>query len=287
MSRWCACALALAAGLATITTVNGAEMIAIPAGILRMGSNDGEPAERPVHRVQVSRFLIDRHEITNTEFAAFVAATAYVTDVERGGAGWHWKNGRWKQIKGADWRHPYGPNSSIAERGAYPVVQVSWNDGRAYCAWTGKRLPSEAQWERAARGDGARRYAWGDAAPHEGNLYRASYGTDACCRTDRGDGYLYSAPVGSFAAGRTPLGVDDLTGNVWEWVEDAYDPGYYARAPKRDPVNRTPSGRRVIRGGGWGNNPWGMRATLRHANPPRFGLSMVGIRCARSPSPGP
>jgi formylglycine-generating enzyme required for sulfatase activity len=113
------------------------------------------------------------------------------------------------------------------------------------------------------------------------NGYRASYGSDDCCRADTGDGYLFSAPVGSFPAGLSPFGVADLAGNVWEWVQDWFDPASYARAPALDPLNRTPTGRKVIRGGGWGNDAWGLRSTLRHANPPDIGLSMVGVRCAR------
>lgn len=280
MSRGRIFNIACAAGLAASTITCAAERITIPAGTLLMGSREGDGAERPVHEVRVSSFSIDRFEITNTQFAAFVAATAYVTDPERSARGWHW-DGHWRQVNGANWRHPYGPDSSSSGLGSHPVVQVSWNDARAYCAWAGARLPTEAEWEHAARGAGTRRYAWGNAAPHAGTLYRASYGSDACCRSDAGDGYAYSAPVGSFPLGRSPLGVDDLTGNVWEWVADTYDPGYYRHSPLKDPVNRSAGAKRVIRGGGWGNNPWGLRATLRHANPPQYGLSMVGFRCAR------
>jgi formylglycine-generating enzyme required for sulfatase activity len=100
-------------------------------------------------------------------------------------------------------------------------------------------------------------------------------------RAEAGDGYLFTAPVGSFPLGRSPFGVEDLAGNVWEWVEDSFDETFYARSPASDPVNRGPAGRNVIRGGGWGNDAWGLRSTLRHANPPDIGLSMVGIRCGR------
>ena len=130
--------------------------------------------------------------------------------------GWHW-TGQWQRVHGADWHHPEGPDSSIEVRASNPVVQVSWTDARAYCAWRNKRLPSEAEWECAARGVGARVYAWGDAPPREAGQFRASYGSDACCRAEAGDGYLTTAPVASFPAGRSPFGVEDLTGNVWEW----------------------------------------------------------------------
>lgn len=256
------------------------EVVPIPAGSLSMGSETSEPAEAPVHRVALSSFAVDRFEVTNAEFAALVAAAGYTTDPERSGAGWHW-DGHWREVKGTDWRHPRGPGSSIEGLERHPVVQVSWNDARAFCHWRGARLPTEAEWERAARGDGGRTYPWGDAPPRDGSGYRASYGSDDCCRADAGDGYLYTAPVGSFPRGRSPFGVDDLAGNVWEWVEDWFDPTFYRRSPAVDPLNRNPSGVKVIRGGGWGNDAWGLRATLRHANPPDMGLSMVGFRCAR------
>ena len=259
-------------------TVSVKEMIKVPEGNLLMGSDDGEPSERPAHQVALSTFLIDPGETTNAEFAEFVATTGYVTDAENSGVGWHWE-GRWHQIKGADWRHPHGPSSSSLER--HPVVQVSWNDARAYCRWHGKRLPTEAEWERAARGDGERVYPWGDDPPRQGHRYRASYGSDDCCRADVGDSYRFTAPVGSFPLGRSPFGIEDLAGNVWEWVQDGFDETYYRRSPSKDPVNDTPATQRVIRGGGWGNDAQGLRSTLRHTNLPNIGLSMVGFRCAR------
>ena len=257
-------------------------MVLVPGGVLAMGSEHGEPPERPVHRVSVSAFLIDRVEVSNAEFERFVADVGHVTDREREKWGWHW-TGDWHRVTGADWRHPEGPDSSLAGRDRHPVVQVSWNDARTYCAWRGKRLPTEAEWERAARGAGQRVYAWGDAPPREPDLFRASYGSDPCCRAEDSDGFLTTAPIASFPAGRSPFGVEDMTGNVWEWTEDSYDREFYRRSPTEDPVNREPgNGFKIIRGGGWGNNPNGLRTTLRHANRSNAGLSMVGFRCARA-----
>ena len=254
-------------------------MVDIPSGSLLVGSNQGEPEEQPVHRVVLSAFSIDRYETTNAEFAEFVATTGYITDAERSGVGWDW-DGKWSEVRRADWRHPHGPRSSIQGLDRHPVVQVSWNDARAYCRWRGKRLPTEAEWERTARGDGERSYPWGNELPRNGTHYRASYGSDQCCRANEGDGYLFTAPVGNFPMGRSPLGVEDLAGNVWEWVEDTFDGKFYRTSPSTNPVNNSKGKRKVIRGGGWGNDPVGLRSTLRHANPPDIGLSMVGFRCA-------
>jgi formylglycine-generating enzyme required for sulfatase activity len=245
-----------------------------------MGSTDGDPAEAPVHEVHISAFLIDRAEVTNAEFAAFVASTGHVTDAERSGRGWHWET-RWREVASADWRHPHGPHSSLDGLARHPVVQVSWHDARAYCEWAGARLPTEAEWERAARGAGDRSFAWGDSPPDAGGKFRASYGSNDCCAADDRDGYRYTAPAGSFAPGHSAEGAWDLTGNVWEWVADTFEADYYARSPRVDPRNDAAGVSKVIRGGGWGNNPWGLRATLRHDNPPGIGLSMVGFRCAR------
>ncbi|MDH3693107.1 MAG: formylglycine-generating enzyme family protein [Gammaproteobacteria bacterium] len=253
------------------------EMIAIPGGDFNMGSQDGETAERPVHKVSVTGFSIDRFEVTNKEFTYFVDTTSYTTDGEKSGKAWHW-DGKWYQVSHADWRHPHGPDSSIQELDVHPVVQVSWNDANAYCEWRGKRLPTEAEWERAARSNDGRIYAWGKQPP---DSVRASYGSDKCCAADNHDGFLYTAPVGSFPKGASAFEIQDMTGNVWEWVEDSFDPMFYSRSPNHDPVNREVAEEKVIRGGGWGNNPEGLRTTLRHANPPHFALSMVGFRCAK------
>jgi len=147
-----------------------------------MGDSVGDANEAP-RTVTVAPFWMDRTEVTNRDFGKFVSATGHVTDPEKSGEGYVW-TGKWRPVKGADWRHPHGPASSIAGRDDHPVVQVSWKDAAAYCAWAGARLPNEAEWEFAARGTDGRRYAWGNTAPVQTgpvSMRRANYGTDSCC----------------------------------------------------------------------------------------------------------
>ena len=219
-----------------------AQMIAIPGGSFVMGDDKGDANEAP-RLVSVARFRIMRLEVTNRQFAAFVAATAHRTDPERRAAGYVW-TGRWRLVAGAHWRAPHGPGTSIAGKPDHAVVQVS---------------------QRAARGGDGRRYPWGDAPPRQGPNARANFGTLACCAPDASDGFARIAPVGSYPSGASPYGALDMAGNVWEWTA--------SRFPGRP-------GLVSLRGGGWGNDPYCLRTAYRHANPPDIGLAMVGFRFA-------
>jgi iron(II)-dependent oxidoreductase len=249
LALWASTAMALDPGF-----------IDLPGGSFVMGDAGGDPDEAPT-LVELGAFRLMRLEVTNRQFAAFVAASGHVTDAERRGFGWVWP-GRWQRQKGADWRHPFGPDSTKQGSAEHPVVQVSANDAAAFCRYQGWRLPSEQEWEFAARGTDQRRYPWGNAPP-DGS--RASFGTVPCCAADDADGFLRTAPVGSFPAGASPFGLLDMAGNVWEWTSSPHrsGPGWVA-----------------LRGGGWGNNPYGLRTSYRHGNPPDIGLDMVGFRCA-------
>ncbi|MBX3141543.1 MAG: formylglycine-generating enzyme family protein [Trueperaceae bacterium] len=211
-------------------------LVHIPAGTFFMGSNgEGFPAdgEGPVREVQLSEYTIDKYPVTNADFAEFVAATGYVTEAER--FGWSFvfqlfladpKAYRsvpaapwWRQVHGATWSRPDGPGSGVDERADHPVVHVSWNDAVAYCAWAGVRLPTEAEWERAARGGlEGRRYPWGDTlrpgGEHRCNIWQGEFPV----RNSGEDGWVGTSPVGSYA----PNGYDlhDVSGNVWEWCSD-------------------------------------------------------------------
>lgn len=256
--RAAAIGFSLALGVAS-----AAELVAIPGGTFTMGDPQGEPDEAP-RQAAVHGFSLMRHEVTNREFAEFVAATNHRTDAERSGSGHVWSD-RWRRVGGANWRHPQGPRSTIAGLEDHPVVQVSARDAAAYCAWRGLRLPTEEEWELAARGRDGRRYPWGNDAPVQQGERRANFGTIACCAPDSSDGFLRTAPVGRYPSGASPFGLLDMAGNVWEWTSGPYSPG---------------GGELALRGGGWGNDPYCLRASYRHGNPPDIGLDMVGFRCS-------
>ncbi|MGI9505489.1 MAG: formylglycine-generating enzyme family protein [Geminicoccaceae bacterium] len=264
---WVACLAVLGSMTpATVDADAGADdFLVVDGGLLITGDPEGDPNEIE-RRVEVAPFRLMRHEVTNQAFAAFVAQTGHVTDVERAGEGYVW-TGRWRLIEGADWRRPSGPGSDIIDRDNHPVVQVSRNDAEAFCAHYGWRLPSEEEWAFAARGEDRRRFPWGDTPPEqvEGVTPLANFGTVPCCAPDATDGYETTAPVGGYPAGAGPFGHLDLAGNVWEWTS--------SRFPERPEYA-------VIRGGGWGNNPYCLRTAYRHGNPDHFGLDMVGFRCS-------
>ena len=278
--------LVLAVALHANTAAPPRGMALIPAGVFRMGSRDKAPDEAPVHEVSLGAFWIDTHEVTVAAFAAFVAATGYRTEAER--FGWSGvfdvARGEWTRADGADWRHPDGPASAAAPE--EPVTQVSWNDAVAFARWGGKRLPTEAEWEYAARGGLAgRTYAWGDEL-RPGGRVMANWWQGVFPTRDTGeDGYRGRAPVGRFPP--NGYGLYDVIGNVWEWCADWYDAAYYRRSPARDPRGPETGTERVMRGGSWmcsENFCSNYRVASRSHATPDSGLDNLGFRCARDAS---
>jgi formylglycine-generating enzyme required for sulfatase activity len=259
------------------------DMVLVKGGRFRMGTDSGMPFEAPAHDVDVSPFYIDKHEATVAEFDAFVKATGYVTEAER--FGWSgvfdMESGEWRKIDGADWRHPEGPTSSA--KLDEPVCQISWNDAAAYAKWTRKRLPTEAEFEYAARGGLAEKtYAWGDELRPGGkpvaNWWQGVFPT----KNTGEDGFLGRAPVMSFAA--NGYGIYDMTGNVWEWSADRYGEDYYGRSSATDPKGPETGDARVIRGGSFlcaENYCANFRVAGRSSATPDTGLNNLGFRCVR------
>lgn len=250
--------------------VHAIEQIRIPAGSFLMGDSSGGEnpgdGETPVHRVDLSAFAIDATSVTNSAFARFVEVTGYVTDAEDYGfsAVFHlavsapaedvigsspttpW----WLGIRGADWRHPGGRNSSIETLMEHPVVHVSFRDALAYCRWAGRALPSEAQWEYAARGGlQSRKYPWGDERP-DADGWRANIWQGDFPHMNTGeDGYFTTSPVRSFAP--NGYGLWQSVGNVWEWCADWFDADFYRVSPRQDPTGPSAGAARLLRGGSY------------------------------------
>jgi eukaryotic-like serine/threonine-protein kinase len=255
----------------------------VPAGVFIMGSTDAQIAtalpgcwqcsfsdERPQHTVDLDAFWIDQTDVTNAMFAKFVAATHYQTDAEKAGSGVAFQPGSWATTFGADWQHPRGPASTIVGVAHSPVVQVSWNDATAYCAWAGRRLPTEAQWEKAARGTDGQTYPWGNNSPDQHFL---AYNYQVANPTT----------VDQHPAGASPYGALDMAGNVWQWVADWYSETYYANSPSRNPSGPASGQYRVRRGGSWSDGAEGVRAAHRAWRSPDARIDMLGFRCSGSP----
>lgn len=245
--------------------------VEIPAGRLSMGDhfdegyrNDGE---QPVHEVELSGFSIDAHQVTNSQFARFVDETAYETEAERfeSSAVFHSlvcaptdhvlgpspRTPWWVEVRGASWQHPFGPASDLDGLERHPVVHVSWNDAMAYCTWAGRRLPTEAEWEYAARGGlVGRRYAWGDEllgpdGAHMCNIWQGDFPTE----NTAADGFAATSPVASYPP--NGYGLYDVAGNVWDWCADWFGPNAYRVSDRADPQGPARGRARVMRGGSY------------------------------------
>ena len=267
---------------------DGMVMVYVPAGDFLMGSTDDDrdarDDEKPQHMVYLDAYWIDKTEVTNTMFQRFVDATGYETDAERLGSGVVFGSNQctWSGVFGAYWRSPEGPASDLAGRMSHPVVQVSWNDADAYCRWAGRRLPTEAEWEKAARGTDAGRYPWGEEPP-AGNLVNFADVNLGCdwAHPTQDDGYERTAPVGTFPAGASPYGALDMAGNVWEWVADWWYSGYYTVSLRSNPTGPDTGDVRVVRGGSWDEVAGGLRSSDRGRRFPDVRSGSGGFRCVR------
>jgi sulfatase modifying factor 1 len=288
-----AAALALLLGASTrpypppVASPARCDMVLVPRGTFDMGTDRGMAFEGPVHRVTVGPFWIDRCEVTNRDFARFVAATGYRTESERQGFSGVFLPAakEWQPVKGADWRHPEGPSSSLAGRDDHPVVHVSWDDAVAYAKWAGKRLPTEAEFEWAARGSRTRgEYAWGDTFRPSGRPMANTWQGHFPEQDAGTDGYPRLAPVGRFPA--NGYGLYDMAGNVWEWTSDWFSEGYYRTAEGAvNPGGPATGTEKSIRGGSWlcsANYCTGYRVAARQHTPRDSALNNLGFRCVRS-----
>lgn len=303
-------------------------MVKIPGGEFNMGAsdNEGRPDEYPQHKVKLTAFWMDETEVTNAQFKKFVEATGYITTAEIKP---NWEEIKkqlppntpkpdesvlvaaslvfkptitkvdlndasqwWSWTKGANWKHPQGPKSTIQGKDNLPVVHISWDDANAYAKWSGKRLPTEAEWEFAARGGLInKKYFWGNEEPEQGMPKANTWQGEFPYLNTSFDKFKGVAPVKSFAANAYKL--YDMAGNVWEWCSDWYDPNYYSNlrgnvsiAPKgpitsHDPMEPTVP-KRVVRGGSFLCNASyckGYRVTARMKSSPDTGLEHTGFRC--------
>lgn len=245
-------------------------MLYVPGGSFTMGTPAAaqDDDSSPARQVCVSGFYLDALEVTNTQFKEFVDATNYVTDAEKSGA-----------PNSPSWRHPSAESNSD-EIPNHPVVCVSYNDANAYARWARKRLPTEAEWEKAARGTDGRAFPWGNSKPTNATLNVADQSASFKWSASIDDGYKGAAPVGSFPAGKSAYGVQDMAGNAWEWCSDWWSADYYKSSPANNPIGPEQGEFRIVRGGSWYHNLDGARTTQRMYFRPEAYSSAIGFRCA-------
>jgi serine/threonine-protein kinase len=262
---------------------DGMTMLYIPAGEFEMGSDADEALaecrkhydgcerdwftnEEPIHTVYLDAYWMDETEVTNGMYALCVQAGACQPPSD----------------KSSYTRNSYYGNSQYE---IYPVIYVNWDQARTYCKWAGARLPTEAEWEKAARGTDGRMYPWGDVF----DARKVNFCDKNCpfdwANKNADDGYADTSPVGSFVSGKSPYGLYDMAGNVWEWAADWYDSGYYANSPSRNPTGLSSGEYRVLRGGSWLNNEDVVRTAVRDWVDPSDVDGLVGFRCSRGTSP--
>lgn len=275
-SSWCVSwlvpvAVSASHGLAAHPTLvrdqYNVEMVRIPALTFMMGDDSSGADARPSHLVTVSPFLIDRTEVTYAQFRRFL--------LERP----EWRKGRAQpSVADANYLLDWTGLSYPPGNDDHPVVWVSWPAAAAYAKWRGARLPTEAEWEAAARGTDGRRFPWGNSRPDTGSIRRCNYRSIPPER----DGYLNTAPVGTYPDGTSPFGVVDMAGNAWEWVADWHDPDFYAESSGSDPTGPESGTYRVLRGGSWSVPASWVASTVRLRAFPVRSSDQVGFRCART-----
>ncbi|MCG8586201.1 MAG: formylglycine-generating enzyme family protein, partial [Pirellulales bacterium] len=259
-------------------------MAYVAAGRFLQGSDLSPNRDaRPAHIVQLDAFWIDAHEVTNEQFATFVDATGYKTTAEELGYSYVFDptSAAWNKVNGADWRHPAGPTDSLSTKQHFPVVHVSWFDATAYARWSGKELPTEAQWERAARGSlHDMPYPWGnhelDGGRRLANYWRSGVAPNDVVGSPR------AVPVAQFAP--NGLGLYDVAGNVWEWCGDWYAADAYQRGDAQNPTGPDSGNKRIARGGSWVGSDHGPAEIMVHHRghfPPAFSANHLGFRCVR------
>ena len=247
---------------------DGSEMMLIPAGSFEMGDSKNEPENwmkrsRPVHRVELNAFYMDVREVTVGQFREFVNQSGYKS------------SGNWAKFRefvnqsGYNYGGNWNDVAKYSTGDEYPMVLVNWNDATAYAEWAGKRLPTEAEWEYAARGGlVGKRYPWGDEITHDDANYAGTGGKDK---------WSQCSPVGSFEA--NGYGLYDMAGNVWEWCQDRYGWNYYSSSPAKNPPGPGTGKDRVLRGGGWYSNTGRLRVANRYYYAPIVRITNGGFRC--------
>jgi len=231
------------------TQAQKGSMAGVPAGEFMMGSPTGDADEQPVHKVYVDAFSMDKYEVTVGQYAVFLQAKGIDPP--------------------SDWKTMNQPANQKR-----PVANVDWADAAEYCKWAGKRLPTEAEWEKAARGTDERLYPWGNDAP---TPRHANYGKSGA------NNYGALAPVGTLEAGKSPYGIYDMAGNVWEWVSDWYDNDYYKNSLSQNPTGPSSGESKVLRGGSWGSDPQRLRSARRYFHRSAHRHKDYGFRCAKTP----